>query len=452
MDSFITARWVLPVSSPPIEDGALLVRGGRVARCGPRESLEKDAGGCRRLVFADAALLPGLVNVHAHLELTALRGSVEERDFFRWIRRLTRTKLEVLRPEDLLASSYWGALEATRAGVTTVGEVADLGVSREALAASGLRGVLYQEVFGPQPEAAEESFAGLVEKLDAHQEAAGDRLRVGVSPHAVYTVSAELFERVTRLALERSLPVSIHAAESRAEAAFLERGEGPFAEFLEGRGIRWVPPGCSAIEYLERLGVLEARPLLAHCVHCSRRDAEIIARSGSAVAHCPKSNGKFGHGVAPVAVLEELGVRVGLGSDSVASNNACDLFEEARFGSLLQRLNPQDGRPAGEDAPAAWLRRLTLGGAEALGLGGLTGSLEEGKCADVIAVDLSSPHLQPLGDVEAALIFSARASDVVFTMVEGEVLFEGGRCLRLDEAALRQEVAAVAKKLVRRQF
>lgn len=451
-DLLVTARWLVPVTSPPVEHGAVLVRGGRIAAHGSEDVLSREATESRRLDLGCAALLPGLVNVHAHLELTALRGFLEKGPFFAWIRRLTEAKYERLAPEDLRLSSCWGVTELLRAGTATVGEVCDLGVSLEALVQGGLRGVLYQEVFGPDSSDAERRTEELKEKLKARNEASGSRLRVGVSPHAPYTVSPALFQRVTELALEGGYPLSTHTAESAAERALLLRGEGPFAEHLRRRGIAWSPPRCSTIRYLNDLGLLRSRPLLVHCVDSRAADFELAASSGAAIAHCPRSNAKLGHGVADLMGMLSAGLTVGLGSDGVVSSNTVDLFEEARTAILFQRARRHDdvaGTPTAPDAREA-LRMLTIGGARALGLEEETGSIDVGKCADLTAVSLSAPHMQPIHEIESTIVWSASARDVVLTMVEGEVLYERGRVLRLDEELLRREIQAIPGKLARR--
>jgi 5-methylthioadenosine/S-adenosylhomocysteine deaminase len=436
-----------------MRDGAVLVRGGRIAALGPTGSLGLDASGVRHIELADAALLPGLVNVHAHLELTALRGFLEELDFFRWIRKLTDTKYERLEERELLASARWGVVEATRAGITTLGEVCDAGVSYQAIVEGGLRAVVYQEVFGPDPAQAEGALENLDARIRAYLGAGAPRIRIGVSPHAPYTVSDRLLCLVTELALERGLAVTIHAAESAAEEELVRAGTGPFADFLSGRGIPVEARGCSTVEHLDDLGVLRCRPLLVHCVRCSAEDLRRMAAAGCAIAHCPKSNLKLGHGAAPWREMRRHGVRVGLGTDGVVSNNSCDLFEEARCAALVDRgrlagLSGSSGKSS--DAPPTAreiLQLLTLDGAAALGLEGEIGSIEAGKAADLCAVDLSGPHVQPLHDVETALVWSASARDVVFTMVEGEVLWADGKLARCDEAALAVEVRRIAAKL-----
>jgi 5-methylthioadenosine/S-adenosylhomocysteine deaminase len=204
------------------------------------------------------------------------------------------------------------------------------------------------------------------------------------------------------------------------------------------------------VAYLESLGVLEARPLLIHAVTVDTEDLRRIQMSGSSVAHCARSNARFCHGTAPLAELLSSGIRVGLGTDGVVSTNACDLFEEARFAGLLQRSRT-DAEKIPLDALEArgLLRLLTLGGAEALGLGEQIGSLEPGKLADIVAVALSGPHHVPVHDPEVSLVFSARPQDVLLTMVEGRVLYREGKVSTLEEDALRAEVERVAAKLTR---
>jgi 5-methylthioadenosine/S-adenosylhomocysteine deaminase len=457
---------VVPVASQPIIDGAVRVREGRIEWVGSALSLQGTTGPGppgpgspeRRIDLGEAALLPGLVNVHTHFELALLRGFCEEREFFPWIRRLTEIKYGRLAADPggvaaFRAAARWGALEAIRAGITTVGDASDRDVVLDVLLESGLRGIAYQEVFGPAPEEAEARLAALEERLEAALERASDRVRVGVSPHAPYTVSAPLFRRVAALASERGLRLCVHAAESPEEGDLVRRGTGPWADHLRGRGIAWKTPGISPVAYLEELGVLAARALIVHAVEIDGEDIARIRAAGASVAHCPKSNAKLGHGVAPLEELRVANVAVGLGTDSVASNNGCDLIEEARFAILAQRARRGARSGAGTfpdrtilDTPAL-VRLMTLGGAEALGLGSETGSLEPGKLADLVAIDLSSPHHRPVYRPEDAIIFSASGRDVVLTVVGGEVLYERGRVTRLDEAAIREELESAASRL-----
>jgi 5-methylthioadenosine/S-adenosylhomocysteine deaminase len=441
----LRAKWVLPIAGPPIEDGAVVVRDGAIAFVGAARDLDIEDARVRDL--GHAALLPGLVNAHSHLELTAMRGLLEMHDFEEWIATLTRVKMTRLTDEDLLDSSLAGALEAVRAGVTCVADTTDSGTPLDALDALGLRGIVYQETFGPDPSQAPESIAKLEEKVARLQERARRRVRVGVSPHAPYMVSADLFGRVARLALDRALPVAIHAAESSDEERFLGDGSGTFGARFERRGISWTPPGLSTIAWLSELGVLATRPLLIHAVRASDDDLSRVAEAGAGVAHCPKSNAKLGHGVAPLGAMLDRGIAVGLGTDSVASNNLCDMLDEARAATLAARARAGDAAAlTARDA----LALATIGGARALGIDEQVGTLEIGKRADLCAVDLSGLHASPVYDVEAALVFSASARDVALTVVDGETLYDrdASEQTALDEPRLLARLGEVRARAV----
>src|SRR2546429_9799418 len=217
---------------------------------------------------------------------------------------------------------------------------------------------------------------------------------------------------------------------------FILKCEGPFAEWLRKRDLEWRTPGVSTIQHLDRHGVMSTRPLLAHCINVDDEDINLIKERGASVAHCPKSNAKLGHGRAPFAKFLSHGINVGLGSDSVASNNTCDILEEARFATLLARLDRgrsptvREGVHTGDalaDARATApmsadqaLFAATLGGARALGLENQIGALAEGMQADITAVSLSGAHQQPAHDPADALVFSSSGQDVLLTMVAGK--------------------------------
>jgi cytosine/adenosine deaminase-related metal-dependent hydrolase len=441
----LSARWVLPVSDPPIRDGAVLVGAdGAVAAVGPAAAVPLPAG-AETLDLGEAALLPGFVNVHAHPELTGLRGLLEDLPFADWIGTLLRVKAVAgFGAADARAAARWTCVEAMAAGMTTLAATEDSGAALDALLEAGLRGVVYREVFGPAPGQAEPALAGLRGRIGAMRARATDRVRVGVSPHAPYTVSDALFAAVADLARNEALPVAVHAAESVEEQRLVVAGEGPFAERLRARGMAVAPRARSTIALLERVGLLAVRPLLIHCVTVDDADIASIAAAGAPVAHCPAANARLGHGTAPLARLRDAGVTVGLGSDSVAGNNRMDLLEEARLAQLLHRA----GCGAAADLPARELIRLaTLDGARCLGLDGRIGSIEPGKAADLCAIDLSGPHVRPVHDVEAAVIHAARGADTVLTMVEGRIVWRDGAPTTLAVGALARELEASAARL-----
>jgi 5-methylthioadenosine/S-adenosylhomocysteine deaminase len=436
-----SADWVFPITSPPIPHGALLVDAhGRIADVGADAHVPRPDG-VERVDLGACALLPGLVNVHAHPELTVFRGLLEDLAFPDWIAALNthRTRAQ---PADMWSVSARAAcLEAIAAGITTVAATEDSAAAAGALRDAGLRGIVYKEVFGPSPALANDAFGALRAAVDDLRTEATDLVRIGVSPHAPYTVSDALFRLVADYARAEGLPVAVHAAESADEDAFVRSGAGVFADRHIARGIAVAPRARSTIELLENSGILELRPLLIHCVRVDAEDIARIAFHAAPVAHCPIANARLGHGIAPLGALLDAGVTVGLGTDSVASNNRMDLLEEARAAQLLQRASLRRSEPF----PSARLLRIaTLDGARALGLDGVIGSLVPGKEADLCALALDGPHVVPVHDPAAAVVHAARASDVVMTVVRGRVLWWRGQAHSMDASGVRRRLTELA--------
>jgi len=433
MTTIYSARWVVPVSAAPIENGAVAVDGQRIAGVGPRAEIVEQFSGFKVESLGDAIIIPGLVNLHTHLELTAMRSYLEkeETDFFAWLRKLTIARHELMTPDDVRVSATWGACEAVRAGITCVGDASDSGMmSMMALRDVGLRGVVYQESFGPDARLARENFEKLVAKVKQLRTVESELLRAGVSPHAPYTVCGPQLELIAEFAQSDGVPLMMHAAESAAEDQFVREGCGAFAEGLARRAIEWKAPGVSTIQYLQQVGVLDVKPLLAHCIRVDDRDIEKLRETESKVAHCPKSNAKLGHGRAPFARFLESGIAVGFGSDSVASNNTCDVLEEARFATLMARAG--GGLVPGADA----LRVATFGR-----------GLSEGALADLAVVSLTGVHQLPSYDPVATLIFASSGRDMILTVVAGREVYRDGRVLDVDEERLRARIIEISEKL-----
>jgi cytosine/adenosine deaminase-related metal-dependent hydrolase len=389
--------------------------------------------------------MPGLVNAHTHLELTAMRGFLEGVDFVTWIRTLTAARAAVLDEAAMLDSARLGIAEGLQAGITTYADTCSSGVVIQAMREFGVRGIMYQEVFGPAPEQRDAALAGLAAAIERLRPLETDLVRLGVSPHAPYTVSDDLMVDAAAFAIRHGMPVAIHLSESQAEIAFLREGEGPFATALRARGIDVVRRSHSPVHWLVELGVVLAHPLLIHCVQVDDTDIAFIAEHQCPVAHCPASNAKLGHGTAPARAMLDAGVVVGLGSDSVASNNMMDLLGESRQAVLAQ--NAAGGRPNALSAHEA-LALATIGGARALGLAGRIGSLEAGKDADLAAFPLNGVRATPAFDPEVALVFALPGTAARFVTVAGRVLVRDGRLVEgtLD-GAVTDRVRASARAL-----
>ena len=419
--SILAAHLLLPMTSPPIEDGALSVEDGIILEVGRREELLKRYPSLPVEDLGEAAILPGLVNVHTHLELTALH-SLPKGPFLDWLLSLIEAK-QGLDEGFFKRSASQGIDMLLRTGTTSVGEVTSAGASFPALKASGLRGIVYYEVLGLDPERAEAIAEGAGEKVEAMRRAAGGLLKIGLSPHAPYSLSERLLDLLSQLAQRLQLPLAVHLAETAEEAAYIRHGAGPILErLLPAKAGREGPShssrGETPVQFLARHGLLSPSTLAIHAVHIGEGDRDLLASHGVSIAHCPRSNHFLQVGVAPLPAYLTKGMRVGLGTDSLASNESLSLWDEMRFA-----LELHGGRVPAEEL----LRMATLGGAEALGLLKEIGSLEPGKRADLIAVRLHSFGSTGLttggGDPYQFLITNIGPGDVLLTMVDGKVLF-----------------------------
>lgn len=446
MTTLYLARWVIPVVAPPIANAAIAVDNDIIVSVGDFESLARQFSQANVSDFGNAAIIPGLINAHSHLELTAMRGFLEdvEHDFFAWLKKLTLARLQRMTVDDLYVSAAWGACEAARAGVTSFADASDAASeSMKALRDVGLRGIVYKESFGPDRRLAQENLDKLTNAVNELRKLETPLVKCGVSPHAPYTVCGPQLELISRFASAERLPVMMHAAETKMETALLKSGEGPFAEGLKSRGIEWYASGVSTIQHLKRHGVLDTKPLLAHCINVDDQDIETISQTGSSIAHCPKSNAKLRHGVAPFAKFVRAGIAVGLGSDSMASNNTCDLLEESRFALLLARA--QDGESNLNSSNV--LEAATKNGARAVGLETQIGALEPGMQADFAVVSLGNIHQSPSFDPVDTLVLTSSGRDVLATVVAGKEVFRDGRIKTVDEDALRKRLGEVVRKL-----
>jgi cytosine/adenosine deaminase-related metal-dependent hydrolase len=360
---------VYPITAPPIEDGAVLVdANGRIAAVG-RNARVPTPKGIQAFHFPDAELMPGLINCHTHLELTHLGGGAQhaEPEFLKWIRRIRELK-DATSAEAFHEAAIAGIRDSWARGVTCIAETGSTGAVMRALHDLGGRGIVYQEVFGPDPAKCTASMTELESAVRQLRVLATAQLFVGVSPHAPYTVSAALYESVAAFARLHQLPIAVHVAESPEEVTLVRDGAGPFADALRARGITIESRRCSPVAYLVQCGVIQRGTLCIHCVQVNESDVELLRALGASVAHCPRSNAAHQLGRMPLRLFREAAVPVGLGTDSVVSVGDLDLWAEAEASGLR-----------GEAA----VRGLTIEGARALGWESEIGSLEVGKVADL---------------------------------------------------------------------
>lgn len=434
----LLARYVLPVNGPHIEDGAVLVRGTDIVAVGTRDDLTRAYPAEQVVDYGLAALMPGFVDLHTHLEYSVFRGVVDDLPYSQW-------KMEVQRREAFLDDADWadsallGAVEAIRSGITTVADVTDSGASVDAAERAGLRGVIYREVSTMDPSAVNAAIA----EADADirlwsARVSSSRLAIGIAPHSPYTCHPRLFRAVADYVGDSERPVAIHLAGSRDEYDFVKYGSSRLGQDFRTQSgwadEAWMPTGVSPVRYVYQWGVLDLPNVMAvHCVHVDTADIEVLKSANVSVAHCPRCNAKLGMGTAPLGEFKTHGLRVGLGTDSPASNSTIDFFEEMRVGLLIQRgLRGESGFFPAE----SFVKLATIEGAHALRLDHLIGSLEPGKRADVIAVDLSKSHQVPTQNPYGALVHTCNQEDVLMTMVEGRVLYDRGRFLTLDPDAM----------------
>jgi 5-methylthioadenosine/S-adenosylhomocysteine deaminase len=417
------------------DPGSVLVEGDRVSAVGPVEDLDAQAHGADVLDVSGHAVLPGLHNSHLHSGL--LRGTAESMTLWDWLRTYVDPAHRALTPEIAEAASLLCYTEALLGGTTSVLDMwRFMEGSARAAEAVGIRATLAPYVADLPGFDYFESTESNHRLLETHRESAQGRVRSWAGLEHLLYCSPEAFRAAAGMAEEFDTGIHVHSSETtwEVEESLKRFGRRPIEEFLHR-------------------GILGARTVVAHCVWLDDREIGLLAEVGTSVAHCPCSNMKLSSGAARVGDLRDAGIAVGLGTDGEKENNNLDMFEEMKFASLLQKvttLDPTIGDP--------WdvLDMATLGGARTLGLDTITGSLEPGKRADIVTVDLRKVHMTPIlhgedFNVAAHLVFSASAHDVDHVFVDGRLLVEGGRARTVDVEEVRMRGQAAAEDLFRRR-
>ena len=410
-----------------LRDQDLLIRGNRIEAVQPTGSI--DPGRCREVIDASGLLaMPGLINTHAHVPMGIFRGLAEDVDLDTWFNEYMWPLESNLTEEDVFWGMQLGLAEMIEAGVTAVADhYFHMDRAAAAVDKAGTRAALGWAVFGDQGAGQLERCARFAEQ---HQGAACGRITTWMAPHAPYTCDDDFLGAAARHAERLGIGIHIHAAETRSQTE----------ASLESRGL-------TPIQVLERTGVLDRPTILAHCCGATEGDIELLARHGCGVAHAPKTYLKLGMGAAPVLALRAAGVPVGLATDGPVSNNTLDVWESMRLAAMVQKH--ESGEPTNLTVAQA-LTMATRDSARVYGLPEDLGHLAPGFLADVVLVDLSGPHNQPLHDVPANLVYSTRASDVRTVIVDGRVIMRDRELLTLDVMEIVDQVGRSMARLARR--
>jgi 5-methylthioadenosine/S-adenosylhomocysteine deaminase len=415
--------------------GDLLIRGKRIASIGGENATAADevidARGC--------AVLPGFIQTHVHLCQTLFRGAADDLALIEWLKERVWPMEAAHTPDSIRVSARLGIAELIKGGTTCALTMETVRHTEEILRVveeTGFRatvgkcmmdkgGDVPAELHEETRESIKESMA-LIENWNGK----GDgRVRCCFAPRFAVSCTRELLSEVAKLARAHGVMIHTHASENKSECEIVEQ-----------------QTGMRNVAYLDSLGISGSHVVLAHCIHLDDAEMQTLARTGTNVAHCPSSNLKLGSGIASIAQMLVRGISVSLGADGAPCNNRLDMLTEMRSAALIQKaLHGPEVLPA-----ARVLRMATIDGARALGLEREIGSLEVGKRADIIVVDLARPHSSPHRDVVSALVYSAQASDVRSSIIDGYVVLRAGELLTLDEEAAVSEANREASRLMQR--
>jgi 5-methylthioadenosine/S-adenosylhomocysteine deaminase len=433
IDLITYGRWVVTMDGPGtiIENGAVAVTDGAILAVGPAAEIDASYKARKTLSGEDRVLMPGLVNGHTHAAMVLFRGMADDLELMDWLQNyIFPMEGQFVSEEFVKIGAELACLEMLRGGTTSIVDMYFYPqISGEVYERCGLRAMLGTPMIDfPSPGFTgwEDSYASGVDFVKTWRSPSG-RVRAGLAPHAPYTVAPDHLRDVVEMAGQLNAPITMHLAEDRSETNIIEQRYG-----------------TSPVRHVAALGMLDTPMIAAHMVWPDEEEIAMLAKSKVSAIHNPTSNMKLGAGISPVPAMIAAGVKVGLGTDGAASNNDLDMWEEIRLAALLHKVDAND--PTAMPAEMA-LRLATSMGADAVGLGETTGSLEVGKRADMIQIDMSDPRLQPIYDVLSHLVYVVRSSDVVTTIIDGQVVVENGEVTTLDAADIKARVLAKADEI-----
>ncbi len=417
------------------EPGALAISGQNITAVGSQKEVLEAYQSESMFDCQGKVLMPGLVNAHTHVPMTLLRGLADDLRLDVWLMGyIMPVEREFVSPDFVRLGTKLACAEFIRSGVTCFNDMYYFeDAIAETTAEVGLRAVVGQTVMKyPAPdsssyEVALELAEALIQKWKGHP-----LIVPAIAPHSVYTTTPEILTAVSEMAKKYDVPVHFHVAEVSSEVEALRAEEG-----------------MPEVPYIRKFGMLDTKLIAAHCVHLDEGEIRSLQHAGAGIAHNPSSNLKLASGFAPVQRMIELGVNVGIGTDGPASNNDLDMIDEIRLASLVSKAVSED--PTALPAKIS-LAMATSMGARALHIGEITGSLEPGKRADMILMDISPLHNQPRfqnnsDNIYAQIIYASKSTDITDVMVNGEWLMRDQILLTLDEQALIAEAQGIAKEI-----
>lgn len=437
VDIIITNALIVTMDSGyrVIERGGLAIRSDKIIAIGDTDEISNTYQAPIVLDGTKKVLMPGLINAHTHSPMTIFRGYADDMPLKRWLYDyIFPAEAAFITPETVQLGTKLAVAEMLKSGTTTfndmyylIDEMVDV-VEKTGIRAVLSHGLIDFPVPGcPDPEYGFSFAEEMIQTWNAHP-----RITIGLAVHANYSSAAHIYQRASAISNEYGLPFNTHLAETRWEFDLVRKNHG-----------------MTPVEYLDHLGVMGQHMVAAHCVHLTEGDMDLLASRGVGVAHNPQCNMKLASGVAPIPELLKRGVRVGIGTDGVASNNNLDLIEEMRTAAFLHKLNSNDSSVL--DARTT-LEMGTIGGARLLGMEEKIGSLEPGKQADMIMLDLDKAHAHPVYNIYSLIIYSLHGADVDTVIVGGKVLMVKRNLMTMNEKALFDEVESVARQVAKKNM
>jgi len=432
VDYIIHADYILPMDErlAIIRDGAVAVKGNRILKVGSSQDISQNYTPKVMIDGKNKAVFPGLVNTHTHAAMVYFRGMADDQPLREWLENhIWPAENRWLSPEFIADAIALACLEMLKGGITAYNDMYFYeDAAAETTKRIGMRAVLGAGILDFPTKSARTSDEYFFNAESFIKDWKGDNLITPcIAPHALYTCGPETLKKARRVADTYDVPIHIHLSETKWET-----------EEIRNR-YRMMP-----VLYLESLGFLDERVLAAHCVWLTDQEIEILSERNVGVSHCVESNLKLASGIAPVVKMLKAGVKVTFGTDGAASNNDLNILSEMSTAAKLHKAVSED--PTALDAKTAFLM-ATRWGAEVLGLGKVTGSIEDGKAADLVMVNLSKPHLIPLYNIYSHIVYAMRSSDVEMVMVDGKVVVNDGKLTTADESEILQKARHWSEKI-----